>query len=677
MKGPLHRPPCASAAANEVAKGQEGGGGPAVVWFKQDLRLDDNPALLAAACASTLTPVYVLDPDVLRGTPKELLGPLLDALSALRADLEAAGSGLVVRTGSAPGEVANVVAAVGATAVYAEEEVEDRFRQSLAAVSDALGQPAAGGRRAAVALHLVECQLYEMEELASDDFREYKKAEKEAICPLEAPLLLPPLPQGLATGAIPSLEELLSTISCAGPLEHASPSPSTPTDVAVPCSEQRAADLLEGYLQFGRPAAPARWQSLHEQMAELERSPGTSFGALFGGALSLGLLSRRRIRHLAAAVLQGSRPGSRSAAAAALRSLDAHEWHARLARRELASANGRRGGGHVARFWRWNSVLAEYAVAGEEGGGPPILLVHGFGAFWAHFGAAMDELAARGFRVWAVTLPGFGRSEKAFLPYSQDVWAAFVRDFVTCVVREPVVLGGNSIGGYMAASVAGDFPHLVSSLVLFNSAGRLLPDYPRLLPPSPPPQQRRAFENPRPVSWALSSLLFMYLQRNVPKILRRCYPKDTGRVDQRLIDEIVRASHDPGALEVVQSVFYLPKPRPLNMLLDAYGGPVLLVQGKLDPLNDAVARAQATKALCPSVTVHLVDAGHCPHDEAPEEVAAILDQWLRGESVEGPADAALGAAARTVPAGTQAQDGDLVDILGRAAAVVGAKDPGP
>lgn len=37
-----------------------------------------------------------------------------------------------------------------------------------------------------------------------------------------------------------------------------------------------------------------------------------------------------------------------------------------------------------------------------------------------------------------------------------------------------------------------------------------------------------------------------------------------------------------------RSVFYLPKPRPLNHLVaDLWGGPTLVLQGVLDPLNDA------------------------------------------------------------------------------------------
>lgn len=53
----------------------------------------------------------------------------------------------------------------------------------------------------------------------------------------------------------------------------------------------------------------------------------------------------------------------------------------------------------------------------------------------------------------------------------QDLWRDFLADFVLQVVRRPVVAAGNSIGGFITASLAADYPGLVEGLVLLNSAG--------------------------------------------------------------------------------------------------------------------------------------------------------------------------------------------------------------
>ena len=97
------------------------------------------------------------------------------------------------------------------------------------------------------------------------------------------------------------------------------------------------------------------------------------------------------------------------------------------------------------------SMFYQYSVAGEEG--PAILLVHGFGAFWEHYRDNIDVIAGVGNRVWAMTLLGFGRSEKPNIIYSELLWAELLRDFIVDVIGEPVHLVGNSIGGTCLASL--------------------------------------------------------------------------------------------------------------------------------------------------------------------------------------------------------------------------------
>ena len=136
---------------------------------------------------------------------------------------------------------------------------------------------------------------------------------------------------------------------------------------------------------------------------------------------------------------------------------------------------------------------------------------------------------------------------------------------------------------------------------------------------------------------AVSRALFLYLELSIAKTLKRLYPSNPGAADEWLAAEIGRAARDPGALAVFQSVFYMPKPRALDVLLvKEFGGPVLLLQGAKDPLNDAVARARALGAAVPGIEVRLLaEAGHCPHDEAPEEVAEAIAAFAARCRLEG------------------------------------------
>lgn len=89
-----------------------------------------------------------------------------------------------------------------------------------------------------------------------------------------------------------------------------------------------------------------------------------------------------------------------------------------------------------------------------------------------------------------------------------------------------------------------------------------------------------------------------------------------------------RPPHERRGLQVLKSGFYLAPPRPLPFMLNTlYGGPVLIVQGVLDILNDAGGRARALEAAIDSASAVCLDAGHCPHDEVPELVNAAIAEF--------------------------------------------------
>jgi pimeloyl-ACP methyl ester carboxylesterase len=102
------------------------------------------------------------------------------------------------------------------------------------------------------------------------------------------------------------------------------------------------------------------------------------------------------------------------------------------------------------------------------------------------------------------------------------------------VVRGPVVLVGNSIGGFISASVAADYPDLAAGLVLLNSAGPIDAKY------SPAKAPARRSPPPSPVASAISLGLLAYLERSIKPTLKWLYPTNPGAADEWLGDEIYR-----------------------------------------------------------------------------------------------------------------------------------------
>ncbi len=106
------------------------GDGPVIVWFRQDLRIADNPALSAAAKAAgadgrTVIPVFVLDDAAPDTGAKGDLCPggasrwwLHHSLAALGEALDDLGAPLVLRRGRAAEVIQELVDAAGAAAVF-------------------------------------------------------------------------------------------------------------------------------------------------------------------------------------------------------------------------------------------------------------------------------------------------------------------------------------------------------------------------------------------------------------------------------------------------------------------------------------------------------------------------------------------------------------------------------
>jgi len=119
-----------------------------LVWFRADLRLQDNPALKAAAEAGAVAPVFVWSPE-----EEGAWAPggasrwwLHHSLAALDADLRARGLALTVAAGPAARVIAELAQAVGADAVHFARRVEPEAAAQEERVAAALAEAGVAAR---------------------------------------------------------------------------------------------------------------------------------------------------------------------------------------------------------------------------------------------------------------------------------------------------------------------------------------------------------------------------------------------------------------------------------------------------------------------------------------------------------------------------------------------------
>eukprot|EP00898_Chlorokybus_atmophyticus_P001218 jgi/Chlat1/2097/Chrsp17S02835 len=286
------------------------------------------------------------------------------------------------------------------------------------------------------------------------------------------------------------------------------------------------------------------------------------------------------------------------------------------------------------KYWTWRGYRIAYATAGE---GPPVVLVHGFGASWRHWRANIPALAAAGYTVHALDLLGQGASEKPpGFAYTMETWREQVLDFVKEFVSEPAVLVGNSVGSLAVLMASAEAEEgVVRGTVLMNCAGGMnnkavMDDWRLQLAAPVLALVDVLLKRPRVARYLFDKIRD---RENIRQILLGVYANNKAAVDDELIDLIVTPASDSNAVEAFVSIITGPPgPRP-EALIERVRAPLLLVWGDRDtftPLDGPVGRFFLNlPAANPLVNlVILPGVGHCPHDDAPELVHAKLLPWL-------------------------------------------------
>src|SRR4051812_38607937 len=100
-----------------------------VMWFRRDLRLRDNPALLAACADGAVLPLFVLDPALWGPAGPSRRAYLAASLASLDGDLRRDGGGLAVLEGDPVRRVVEAAREVGADRVHVAADFGPRGRR--------------------------------------------------------------------------------------------------------------------------------------------------------------------------------------------------------------------------------------------------------------------------------------------------------------------------------------------------------------------------------------------------------------------------------------------------------------------------------------------------------------------------------------------------------------------
>ncbi|MEM8779157.1 MAG: alpha/beta fold hydrolase [Cyanobacteria bacterium P01_G01_bin.49] len=277
-------------------------------------------------------------------------------------------------------------------------------------------------------------------------------------------------------------------------------------------------------------------------------------------------------------------------------------------------------------FWCWQGHQIKYTVKGR---GNPVLLIHGFGASIGHWRKNISYLAQENYRIYALDLLGFGGSDKPQLDYALELWRDLIKDFWQEHINQPTVFVGNSIGGLLALMILAEYPEISRGGVLINCAGGLnhRPDELNFL------LRLMMGTFARLVNSPLTGKLIFNTIRQKQRIRRTLYQVycDRSSVTDELIDILYQPSCDTGAQKVFASVLTAPPGPHPKELLPKIQQPLLVLWGTDDPwtpITGAKIYQERVKNNQNTEFYPIPNAGHCPHDEKPDQVNKLMLDWL-------------------------------------------------
>ena len=270
-----------------------------------------------------------------------------------------------------------------------------------------------------------------------------------------------------------------------------------------------------------------------------------------------------------------------------------------------------------------------------------ILLIHGFGASKEHWRHNQDFLS-KNYNCYSIDLLGFGQSSQPnallnyesyrdnSIKYSFDLWGNQIAAFCSEVIKAPVYLIGNSIGGVVALKAAEIIHNQCKGVILINCAQRTMDDK-RLKRSNVLMNLLRPILKTLVRQRIISNTLFERASNPevIRKILQKAYPSGKN-LDKELIEILYSPSQRKNSREAFRGFINIFDDYLATDLLNKIDISIQLIWGEKDPwesLDEAKEWRNKFKNIKRLDVIQ--GAGHCPHDENPEETNYLVSQFIQ------------------------------------------------
>lgn len=250
----------------------------------------------------------------------------------------------------------------------------------------------------------------------------------------------------------------------------------------------------------------------------------------------------------------------------------------------------------------------------EAGAGTPVILLHGFPHDRSLWSAQLAAPPA-GARLIAPDLPGFGESARAAVP-SLDVYADWVMAFCDSLALKRVVIGGLSMGGYLAFALWRRYPERISALILADTKAPADNDEGKA--------KRVALQEVARTEGA-ASIAEKQLGGMIGKTTRETRPQVVAYVDA-----MMRAAPVTGIIDGLDALRTRVDSTPTLATINV---PTLIICGAEDALTPVKESEAMHLAISDSQLAIIPGAGHASCIEHPAAFNALLAGFLTARIV--------------------------------------------
>jgi len=251
-----------------------------------------------------------------------------------------------------------------------------------------------------------------------------------------------------------------------------------------------------------------------------------------------------------------------------------------------------------------NDINLYYEVDGE---GQSLLFIHGLGSSTQDWDLQIKEFS-KSYQVITFDLRGHGQSDKPSGPYSLPMFATDTAGLLKSLDVKSAHVVGLSLGGGIAFQLAIDYPALVKTMVIVNSAPELVV---------------RSFKDRMGV-WQRFAIVRLLGMRKMGEVLsKRLFPKDEHESLRTTFVESW-AKNDPRAY---QDAMRAMVGWSVTDKLGSINCPVLVITADQDYTPVAI-KEEYTKLIPNAELVIIPDAHHATPVEQPEKFNTVLMDFL-------------------------------------------------